>query len=279
MPGISRIFRSVTSRFADALKNNDVEEMERLRTKKSDWLSMYVTRLSFDRISPEMADLFASKFTEENWEGWGMKKNSRDAILKVMMAEVMIAGREELFDTFYNAGLRFNEGKAADHMIHYVLYSGMADAKKAGFVSRLLDCGIDKVTGRDHFAWYAVEKNCPQSFDLLAAATKEDMHRDNESLLRHAAQHGHAEMCRHLVEKHGANIELAITTDRTLGHEKGWLFLEDLRKALRPNDAPPPTIESLSRRVEELEKTVRELTEAVKKPQSQVVVTAPTPAR
>lgn len=271
MGTLSRIFKGNTTRFTDALERNDVAEIERLRTKKDYWLGQYHMSVSHRTISPEMAALFVDKFTDENWQRWGYKPGARAVVLDAMMCSAMQAGREDLFDVYFGAGIPFNSGKASQHVIHFTLNSGLDDAKKAGFIKRLLESGIDKVSGTDHFARFAAEKNCPQSFDLLAAATKEDIHRENESLLRHAAEHGSVDMCRHLVEKHGANIELAITTDRTLGREKGWMFLEELRKAMRPNDAPPPTIDSLSRRVEELEKTVRELTEALKKPQVQVV--------
>jgi len=279
MGTLTRIFTSATKRYTQALEKNDVEEMERLRTKNDKWLGYYHTHIgSLNKITPEMAALFTDKFTEENWQRWGYKPGSRAIILDGMMCNAMAAGREDLFDIYFGAGIPFNSGKASLHAIHYTLVSELTDAKKAGYIKRLLESGIDKVSGKEQFTRTAVEKNCPQSFDLLAAATKEDIHRDNESLLRHAAEHGHVEMCRHLVEKHGANIELAITTDRTLGREKGWLFLEDLRKALRPNDAPPPTIDSLSKRVEQLEATVRELTEALKKQQPQVAaMPAPKP--
>lgn len=279
MAGLSRVFKMATTRYTDALDKNDVEDMDRLRQKKEHWLGYYHTHIgAHSKLSVEMATLFVDKFTDENWQRWGYKAGARAVVLDQMMCNAMAAGREDLFDIYFGAGIPFNTGRASQHVIHYTLKSELGDAKKSGFIKRLLESGIDKVSGNDHFARFAVEKNCPQSFDLLVAATKEDVHRDNESLLRLAAEHGNVDMCRHLVEKHGANLELAITTDRTLGREKGWLFLEDLRKALRPNDAPPPTIESLSRRVEQLEATVRELTEALKKPQPSPV-TAPTPAR
>ena len=98
---------------------------------------------------------------------------------------------------------------------------------------------------------------------MVAKAVPLDIHRNNEELLRLAAKAEQKDMCRHLVEKHGCDIALAITTDRTIGNEKSWQFLDALRQEIKPDGKPVPTIDSLSREIELLKETVRELTERI----------------
>jgi hypothetical protein len=217
--------------------------------------------MDFEKISPEITDLFINKFTDRDWERWGFKEGSRDTILLAFMTMSMRRGRGDLFEAYFGAISSFNSGTAPHHVISAVIKSGMDNGRKAELTGRIIGKdGIGKVAEPYKFLELAAENGAAGAFDLLVEATGKDLHKDNEWILRHAAASGQKEMARHLVEKHAADINLAITTSRTLGHEQNWRFLDELRQELRPGeDSAPPTIASLSEALKALKAEMREM--------------------
>jgi len=270
MKKLSKIFQSNFSALIEAVDNNDAAALEKLRGVKDGFFSLVVTRYNFGKISPEMADVFINKFTDDNWVRWGFRDGeSRDVVLKLLFAQSLMEGRTDLFEAYTNSGVKFNEGKASTHPLHYVLTStAMKLEDKADLTKKLLGIGIGGVADAAQWLTTAVKTDAVEAFNLLAKAIPVDLHKNNEELLRTAAEAGQRDMCRNLVEKHGCNIDLAITTDRTLGHEAAWLFLTDLRADIKPGEAAPPTLESLSAEVIELRAAVRQLTARVNELQS-----------
>jgi hypothetical protein len=255
-------FTSNTTLLVRAIKGNDVALLRRLQKKKDGWFALYVGRLHMGGLTPEVAELFVNGFTERDWQRWGFRQGCRNEILDRMACEAFFAGRAELTDLYLTA-VDFNCGKAADHAIHFVVRGKLSDEAKTDCVRRLLKAGIDKVKDADAFVADAAQGSSDGAFDLLAAARNADIHRNNEELLRTAAGAQQRGLCRHLVEKHGADINLAVTTARTLANQNVWTFLEELRAELRPGESAPPTIESLAAEVKALKAAVSELTARV----------------
>ncbi|MDE1153924.1 MAG: hypothetical protein PW788_15435 [Micavibrio sp.] len=266
---LSKLFQSDVSALIEAVENSDTKALESLRKTKNGFLSLVVTRMDFGKISAEMADIFVNKFTAENWERWGFREDSRDVVVSLLFSQSLLQGRTDLFDTYMNAGLALNSGKASGHPVNYVLTSKeLKPDVKAALTQKLLGAGINNVSDTAQWLATAVKTDALDAFDLLAKAIPADLHKNNEELLRDAARAGQTEMCRHLVEKHGCDIDLAISTDRTLGVEASWVFLAALREDIKPGEKAPATLESLSAEVNELRAAVRQLTARVNELQS-----------
>lgn len=244
---LKEIFKYKFEILRRALDTNDVDEARRILKKNDDFFADVIMRFDHGKQTKEMAEMFIRDFGDKDWERWGFKPDTREISLRLMLQESMLAGRTDLVDTYFGAGLSFRTGKAGRHEIATVLKSPKMEASaKTALVQRFIEAGIDKVENPRGFLDIAIENNAPAAFDLLAKATKEDTHKDNEALLRHAGEKEQADMVRHLVLHHAANIDLAITTERTLGHDKVWHFLEEQRQQIRPGESAPPTLDSLA---------------------------------
>ncbi len=261
---LRRAFTSNTKLLVEAVKNNDVELLEHLQGKKETWFALYLIRLDFANITSPVADLLVNKMKADDWTRWGIKPEHQGLLLTHIFGQCLKAGRADLFDTFYN-GIDWKNQEADGHPIRRTLASdALEPAVKASLVERLLAKGIEDVKEPAGWLTDALTSRSPAAFDILAKTLAIDIHRNNEELLRVAAKAEQKDMCRHLVEKHACDIDLAISTDRTIGNEKPWQFLDALRQEIKPDGKPVPTIESLSREIELLKETVRELTGCVR---------------
>ena len=247
-----------------ALEENNIKELEYLRKKKDSSLLSTLFHTDFATISLPMMDIFVNKFTDENWERWGAKPDMRNDLGGLLMGKSMQAGHADQFDLFFNAGLDLNKGQGKSHVINGILLSKMPDETKTDLVNRIAARGLDKVSDRQELARTAHVANAPAAFDLLAGLSGLDIHKDNELLLRSSARAGHETMAEHLVVKHGADLRLAITTEKTLGNEKSASLLDTLRLKLNPEEEAAPTIESLSTEMRALKALVHELTAEVR---------------
>ncbi len=260
---LRNVFRANTKLLTEAVKNNDLELLEQLQGKKDRWFALYLVRFNYSNMTAPVADFFVNKMKQDDWTRWGIKQEYHDALMPYMFGQCLKAGRADLFEIFYDA-VKWNDQKSDGHPIHYVLASAsMEPATQARLVERLLEKGITDIDDAAKLLAEAVASRSTGAFDALAKAIPVDIHRNNEELLRLAAKAEQKEICRHLVEKHGCDIDLAISTDRTIGSEKTWHFLDALRQEIKPGDKPVPTIESLSREIDLLKETVRELTERI----------------
>lgn len=268
-----RLLEWKTDQLTLALQEGDVQEIEYLRKKKEGYLASVLLNDDMAGVTPEIAGLFINKFTDADWQRWGFKPDSRDAILRGIMGKAMLAGREELFGLFMESGLEMNAGHRSIHPINYILTSKIDKEKAAGFIGQLVARGIDNVAEAKQFPETALLTGAPRAFDILVRATGVDIHANNEEYLRKAALAGDTKMARHLAEHHAADIAVAITTERTLGHDSSWKLLEAVRLEMDPSAkaSAPPTIESLSSEISLLKQTVRELTQRVESLQPPVL--------
>ena len=76
----------------------------------------------------------------------------------------------------------------------------------------------------------------------------------------------------HLVQKHGADMAGAMKAAQDLGTHNVYLYLDGLRQDIQPETATaeaPPTVESLSRDVQQLRAALREMTALVTEMQAE----------
>jgi len=114
---------------------------------------------------------------------------------------------------------------------------------------------VEKLSAPWVVAGHTLSQNMIAEFDVLVAAGF-DLHKDNEAFLRNAAVEGKRDFALHLVQKHGADIDLAINTARNAGADNVRVFLEDLRLETHPDAPPLMSFEDMAKELITLRKTV-----------------------
>ncbi len=262
---LSRIFQSKSSAFRETVKTDDLPRMEQLMQKKG--LSFFIEMLNADYvkdISPRMAQLFVDKLDDAALQRWGFGRDSRELVLGLMLGAALNENRVDVVDAVISShALKLNSDKIGAALLIDVVAGGGDSDVKLRVLKAVLAGGYDKMDKPEEALQKAVEKNFTAAIDLFAAVGF-DIHKNNEQYLRSAAKDKSDATALHLVTRHGADIDLAISTEMALGNTAVFEFLSGLKTQL-PAAPAPRAVESLTAEVGSLQDTVRELTQKLAK--------------
>jgi|GEM_PF-2528711 len=268
---LKHAFRATHALFKMAIDEDNTEIMARALTRKMEvlgFLDLYHAQ-TYAALTPKMAAFLARNVTpevEKRWDRYGLRGRK--------VGNELLAG-------IYNAALsRHPQKEMAEAFMTPLL---TPQQQVAGVLKHLPDAAdrldlFSRIVGRDHTVLkdpdriahaLCMRERLPE-FDVLVAAGY-PLHKDNESLLRKAAENDKRAFARHLVTAHRADIDLAIHTARFAGQDSICDVLEDIRRETHP-DAPPlqtfaqmaEELTALRRTVTTLEKTVTDLAARVK---------------
>lgn len=215
-------------------------------------------------ITPRMAGLLVDKLDDSVMKRWHMKAGSKQTVIDSMLGQAFYRNRLEIAELLMEkGGTDFNE-KSGSWYLSMVIESAFADDVKLRMMKQMLAKGYDKMGDPGTSLQTAVDKKFTEAVDLFAAIGL-DLHKNNEQLLRGAARDKSTEMALHLVMRHAADIDLAISTEMALGNKDVFEFLTDLKEQLPAAQPAPRTVESLTAEVGSLQDTVRELTQKLAK--------------
>jgi hypothetical protein len=194
-------------------------------------------------------------------------------------------------DVMLEAGINFNREEYQNHPITSLILFCPADReRRLEWLEKMTAGGIEKIADREKFLKLAASCYFIEAVDLFVRLGL-DPHTDYEAALCKAALCQNDAMCRHLIEKHGADIERAImitsertnlidlSTDEMNDELKTLVFLRELQSTLKQpaarkkpvEEAKPATIETLSEDMKKLHEMVAELTQKVAQMQNPVV--------
>lgn len=254
------MFRENYDLMKEALETNDVAVASKMIGKKiSSGHLLFQYYLDFSKLSYEMTQLLVRDISDAHWQKWGFKEGARDTVCSVMFSMALSKGRADLMEIFTGTDIKLNAGKAASHAFTDLCGADMPEEVKQAVLVHILQQGVDKVAGHDDFLRTAAAAGFIVGFDAVKPLLKVDIHSDNEHMLRHAANAGQTDMCLHLARKHGADIDVALITESTLGHQKAAETLQAARDIFKPEARAVPTIAGLAAQVRTLEQSVAEL--------------------
>jgi hypothetical protein len=253
------LFKSNESIMMDALRQNDAAVISAMRGKEIMFGEIFVLHMPMQHISPQVSRVFVQEMTDKDWQKWGFQPNSRNTICLNLFSLALRHSRADLVPQFITAGLNLNTGRADKHPFQSLCAANILQEAKLQVLSAIISQGIDQIQWRNEFLKTAAAGGFITGFDTMKPLLDVDIHSDNEHLLRHAAENGQTEMCMHLVRKYGADIDVALITERTLGHQKSAEVLESARAILKPEAKPAPTIAGLAAQMQTMEQTIAEL--------------------
>ncbi|MBL8713698.1 MAG: hypothetical protein JNM12_12425 [Alphaproteobacteria bacterium] len=271
---LTRMFQSKADAFREAVRTDDLPRMEQLMQKKSyDFFFEILSGEYVADITPRMAMLLVEKLDDAVLGRWQMKDGSKQTVVDSMLGQSLYRNRLEIAELLMEkGGTNFNV-KNGSWYLRMVIESSFAEDVKLRMMKQMLAKGYDKMADPDKSLQAAVDKKFTAAVDLFAAIGL-DLHKNNEQLLRGAARDKSSDMALHLVTRHGADIDLAISTEMALGNAPVFEFLSDLKKQL-PEKPAARTVESLTAEVGSLQDTVRELTEKLAKMQGEQTLDKP----
>jgi hypothetical protein len=271
---LSRIFQSKADAFREAVKTDDLPRMEQLMQKKGFGFFLEILGGEYVAdITPRMADLLVEKLDDVVLGRWQMKPGSKQTILDSMLGQSIYRNRLEIAELLMEkTGTNFNQ-KTGSWYLSIVIASEFPDDVKLRMMKKMLANGYEKMGDPEKSLQTAVDKKFTAAVDLFAAIGF-DLHKNNEQLLRGAARNKSTDMALHLVTRHGADIDLAISTEMALGNAPVFEFLAELKKQL-PAKPAARTVETLTAEVGSLQDTVRELTEKLAKLQGPTALDKP----
>lgn len=271
---LSRLFQSKADAFREAVRTDDLPRMEQLMQKKGyDFFFEILSGEYVADITPRMATLLIDKLDDAALKRWQMKAGSQQTVIDSMLGQSLYRNRLDIAELLMEkGGIDFNQ-KAGGWYLSRVIGSNFDDAVKLRMMRQMLAGGYDKMQETDLSLQFAVDKKFAGAVDLFAAIGL-DLHKNNEQLLRTAARDKSADMALHLVTRHGADIDLAISTEMALGNAPVFEFLTALKKQL-PEKPVVRTVETLTAEVGSLQDTVRELTEKLAKMQATATLDKP----
>ena len=256
---LSDAFKTNEWLLRQALRTNDTALMGKLMRKKASLSFKFTLFTSANHVGVNdvMARFLSENYTPDVSERWGLRNKSYEDNFYYLQV-TCVAGTKDpaVFDAFIGAGI--SPEKQCGILLSYI-----SDEKdRLPLLDKILKGDISRVEDPYVVARLFVDKGSRAEFDMFMAAGL-DIHRDNEALLRYAAEHEKTDFCRHLVTKHGADIDVAIITARTKAEQKIHDSLLALRTELKPDAPAVPTIEGLSKDVTSLRATVEALQETV----------------
>lgn len=271
---LTRIFQTKADAFREAVRTDDLSRMEQLMQKKGhDFFFEILSGEYVADITPRMAMLLVEKLDDAVLGRWQMKDGSKQTVVDSMLGQSLYRNRLEIAELLMEkGGTNFNVKNGSWYLL-MTIEGSFAEDVKLRMMKQMLAKGYDKMADPDKSLQAAVDKKFTAAVDLFAAIGL-DLHKNNEQLLRGAARDKSSDMALHLVTRHGADIDLAISTEMALGNAPVFEFLSDLKKQL-PEKPAARTVESLTAEVGSLQDTVRELTEKLAKMQGEQTLDKP----
>jgi len=267
MKKLTRIFQTKKGALREAIREDDVALMEKLMGKKSDFLIFELFEPAvIEGMTPYMADAIVGHVHAGNSINWGLARGREGAIgvVTLFATHARRAKNYELLDVFFDGRLDFCAEKLSAAVITDLIGSDIDVAKKEQYLRKLLSVK-SKLPKPEEAVEAAIENSVLPALDVLAASGI-NLRENNELWLREAAKNDKRHVCIHLVEKHGADLGLAMKTAQELGTHNVYLYLDNLRQEIQPQTSAAeaaPTVESLSREVKELRASLREMTALV----------------
>jgi len=255
-------FASKETLFSRALAESDTRLMEDLLSKGRSLDLSYLINLprspEIGKVTSEMARFLARKMdaaAEKRLDKYGLYR-SQGFLHALFIGALHQSQNAELAPAF-------SEGPLPPQKIAMGVLQFIDDpqARLATF-AQIADGDAARFNGPWEMASYMLSRDMRAEFDAFAAAGF-DPHKDNEHLLRHAAHTEQRDFALHLVQNHGADIDLAINTARNTGEGKVQAFLEALRSETHPDAEPLISFEDMAKELTVLRKTVKTLEKTV----------------
>lgn len=254
------MFRANYDIMKEALNASDVPTVSSLIGKEISMGNLLIQYyMDFAKMSPELVEVLVHRMSDKDWQNWGFKAGSHDMLDTLMFSKALSKDRADLMDVFTSADFKVDMDQADLHPFTNLCTAKMPEEVKQAVLVHILRQGINNVKGHNEFLKTAAAAGFVAGFDAVKPLLDVNIHSDNEHMLRHAAGAAQTEMCLHLVQKHGADIDVALITTRTLGHQKASETLETTRAIIKPDAKPAPSIAGLAAQVETLEQTVAAL--------------------
>lgn len=259
MKKLTNMFKMNETILLDAISADDTAQVSAMRGKKVSFGSMIFRHIDYGTVSAAMMSILVRDVTDADWQKWGFKENARDTLRRVMLSVTLNQSRGDLVDIFISENIEMNKGKASEHCFMDLCDSKLPDEAKGRVLDYLLAQGIDQVKEPEAFLKKAAECGYAAGFDAVKKRLDTDIHADNEHILRHAAGAGQVDFCLHLARTYGADIDVALITESTLGHQKAAKTLEQARQILNPEAEAAPSIAGLAAQVRVLERTIAQM--------------------
>jgi hypothetical protein len=263
---LSKVFQSKASAFREAVQTNNIPQMQKLMGKKSSFMIYeFFKDETFKDMTPEMATCFVDALDGPVVKRWSMDTQSAPAIpLGLLISHAVTQGRTDLMDVYMNPKIDLAPDNVTELVVSEIAANTtLAPETRYGYVRQIVANNIDNIKNTDKLVQDAIENNDLTVLDILANAGV-DLREKNERWLREAAKLEKQTVCQHLLDRHGADLDVALTTARTMGMHSVSLFLSGLQPEPKSDDAATPTVESLSAETKELRATVKELTALVR---------------
>lgn len=272
MKKLTRVFQTKKGALREAVREDDVALMEKLMGKKSDFLIFEVFKPEvIEGMTPRMAEAIVKHIHEKKAIRWSMGgQDHAMSVVSLFASHACDVRRYDLLDVFFDGRLDFCGHKLSVGIVGDLIGCELDAEKKNGYLKKILSTK-SKLPNADKAVKKAVDKTDLAALDILATVGI-NLRENNEYWLREAAKDDKRHVCVHLVEKHGADIGLAMKTAQDLGTHNVYLYLDGLRQDIQPQTATaeaPPTVESLAREVKELRAALREMTALVTEMQSE----------
>ena len=263
---LSKIFQSKASAFREAVQTNNIPQMQKLMGKSDSFMIYeFFTGETFKDMTPEMATCFVEGLDARVVERWSLDTQRAPSVpIGLLIGHAVEQGRTDLMDIYLNAKIDLAAENIAEMIVADIAAkTTLAPETRYGYVRKIVANNIDNIKNTDKLVQNAIENNDLTVLDILSAACV-DLREKNERWLREAAKLEKQTVCQHLLERHGADLDVALTTARTMGVHSVSLYLAGLQPDQKPGDAAAPTVESLSAEMKELRATVKELTALVR---------------
>jgi hypothetical protein len=255
-------FTTIETLFTRAIVENDTALMERLLLKGKPLDTGYLIDLrrsaDLGKMKPEMARLLAEKVdadVENRLDKYGIYYSS--GFLPTLFEGALRHSQNVALVAAFGSG-RLPVQAAAMSVLEFI---EDPQARLSAF-AEALGGDVEKLTAPWVVAGHTLSHNMIAEFDVLVVASF-DLHKNNEAFLRQAAAEDKRDFALHLVQKHGADIDLAINTARNTGADNVRVFLEDLRLETHPEATPLMSFEDMAKELTTLRKTVKSLEQTV----------------
>lgn len=273
MKKLTRVFQTKKGALREAVREDDIALMEKLMGKKDVWLIFEIFKPEvIDGMTPRMAEAIVSHVHSGQNINWGVDRGVKGTMIvaSLLAAHATAAKNYALLDVFFDGRLDFCADKTPASIVQDLIRSDLDVEKKNQYLKKILS-GKNKLPEPEKAVEAAVEKSDLDALDILASSGI-NLRETHEFWLREAAKNDKRHVCEHLVQRHGADLSLALKTAQDLGTHNVYLYLDNLRQDIQPasaTDETPPTLESLSREVKELRAALREMTALVTEMQTE----------
>lgn len=265
MKKLTRFFQTQNGALRAAIREDDTALMQKLLHKKSDRLffDLYTSDV-LESLTPRMADVVVSHVAAGNSIQWSFRNDHALRVPALMACHALHAKNEGLLDVLFDGRLPYSKDKIFSALALDLIGSALAGEKKAQYFKKILPVN-DKLPEQEKMVCAAVAAEATEVLGVLAAFGV-NLRDNNELALREAARNEKRSVCVYLMEKHGADIDVALKAAQDLGAHGVYLYLDNVRQEVCPKPADTeaaPTVESLAREVKELRAALRQMTAMV----------------